>query len=591
MRPSHLPHASPALVTQKAAQRLPRLALLLFCAAYLLPGLLGRDPWKNEDIAAFGQMWSLALGQASWLDPHVGGVHPTQGGILPYWIGGAAISVLSPWVDPALAARLPFAMLLAGVFALTWYATYHLARTEAAQPVPLAFGGEARPQDYARAVADGALLALIASLGLLQLGHETTPELVQLTGAALLLFGMAAAQQRPTAAIAATTLALPVLAGSGSPTVALLLGVAAGIVCLRSRHAEVRSHLKWVLLGMVLATALVIGLIALGLPGWSVRGGREWRPAAIVQLLTWFTWPVLPLAALTLWHWRRQIGRRHIAMPLLIALVGMASCVFMGGNDRALLITLPALAALAAFALPTLQRSLGAALDWFSVFFFTVCAALIWLAYVAIQTGQPERTAANVLKLVPGASIVFSPLALGVALLGSVVWLWLVRWRTARRTHALWKSLVLPAGGVALCWLLTMTLLLPLLDQARSYRQLMARISPYMPRSELVCAPDAPVGLLTAMEYYGGYRVDGLASDPLTMRKQGCGSVVVRIQAKGQAPVLPGWRKVAQYNQRTKNSELVVVYRRSRAEAALQLQRDTFDELDAVAAGPLDVVD
>src|SRR3989344_1798454 len=284
MRPSHLPHASPALVTQKAAQRLPRLALLLFCAAYLLPGLLGRDPWKNEDIAAFGQMWSLALGQASWFD-------------------GAAISALSPWVDPALAARLPFALLLAAVFALTWYATYHLARTEAAQPVPLAFGGEARPQDYARAVADGALLALIASLGLLQLGHETTPELVQLTGAALLLFGMAAAQQRSPTTIAATTLALPVLAGSGSPTVALLLGCAASIVCLRSSHAEVRGHIKWVLLGMALATALVIGLIALGLPGWSVRGGREWRPAAILQLLTWFTWPVLPLAALTLWHW------------------------------------------------------------------------------------------------------------------------------------------------------------------------------------------------------------------------------------------------------------------------------------------------
>ena len=569
MRPSSLPHASPALVTQKAAQRLPRLALLLFCAAYLLPGLIGRDPWKNEDIAAFGQMWSLALGQASWLSPHVGGVPPTQGGLLPYWIGGASIAALSPWVDPALAARLPFALLLAAVFALTWYATYHLARTDAAQPVPLAFGGEASPQDYARAVADGGLLALIASLGLLQLGHETTPELVQLTGSSLLLFGMAAAHHRSAGAVIATCASLPLLAGSGSPTVALLLGLAAATVCARSSQAEMRAHLRWVLLGMALATALVIGLMALGLPGWSVRGAREWRPGAILQLLTWFTWPVLPLAALTLWHWRRQIARRHIAMPLLIALVGTASCVFMGGNDRALLITLPALAALAAFALPTLQRSLGSALDWFSVFFFTTCAALIWLAYVAVQTGQPERTAANVLKLVPGAAIGFSPMPLAFALLGTLLWLWLVRWRTARRTHALWKSLVLPAGGVALCWLLTMTLLLPLLDQARSYRLLMSRISPYMPRAELVCAPDASVGLLTAMEYFGGYRVDGLARDPLQMKQKGCGTVVVRIQPKSQPPVLPGWRKVAQYNQRTRNSELVVVYRRANSVAVV----------------------
>lgn len=191
---------SPALVTQKAVQRLPRWALLLFCAAYVLPGLFGRDPWKNEDIASFGHMWSLALGHASWLHPNVGGVLPTSGGVLPYWLGAGFIDVLTPWVDPALAARLPFAMLLAAVLALTWYTTYHLARTDAAQPLPLVFGGEAAPADYARAVADGAILALIASLGLLQLGHETTPELLQLAGSTLFLYGLAATQHRPNKA-------------------------------------------------------------------------------------------------------------------------------------------------------------------------------------------------------------------------------------------------------------------------------------------------------------------------------------------------------------------------------------------------------
>jgi hypothetical protein len=34
---------------------------------------------------------------------------------------------------------------------LTWYTTFHLARTDAAQPLPFAFGGEADPVDYARA--------------------------------------------------------------------------------------------------------------------------------------------------------------------------------------------------------------------------------------------------------------------------------------------------------------------------------------------------------------------------------------------------------------------------------------------------------
>ena len=174
---------NPALVTQRAVQRLPRLALFLFCAAYVLPGLFGRDPWRGADITAFGYMLSIAQAQSTWFSPTVTGL-PPETAVLPFWLGAAAIKLLGTVLDPALAARLPFALLLVGVLVLTWYSTYHLARTDAAQPVPFAFGGEADPVDYARAMADGALLALMATLGLLQLGHETTPELVQLTGVA-----------------------------------------------------------------------------------------------------------------------------------------------------------------------------------------------------------------------------------------------------------------------------------------------------------------------------------------------------------------------------------------------------------------------
>jgi 4-amino-4-deoxy-L-arabinose transferase-like glycosyltransferase len=63
-----------------------------------------------------------------------------------------------------------------------------------------------------------------------------------------------------------------------------------------------------------------------------------------------------------------------------------------------------------------------------------------------------------------------------------LAWVWLVRWRTGRHREALWKSLVLPAGGVALCWLLLMTLWLPLLDYARSNRALVDRTRRHVPR-------------------------------------------------------------------------------------------------------------
>lgn len=559
---SHAPVISPALVTQKAVQRLPRWALLLFCAAYVIPGLIGRDPWKNEDIASFGHMWSLALGQASWLHPNVGGVLPTSGGILPYWLGGAFISVLSPWVDPALAARIPFALLLVAILALTWYACYNLALTDAAQPLPLAFGGEAKPHDYARAVADGALLALIASLGLLQLGHETTPELLQLTGSTLFLFSLAAVQRKPHQARLASLASLPVLAASGSPAVATLLGLAGIIVCLRSRHGHMKTHLPWVLASMVLAIGLATGLSAAGLSGWGWRVSPDFSFRETLQLISWFTWPTLPLALLTIWHWRRQVWRRHIAVPLLAAAVGFGASVAMGANERALLAALPPLAVLAAFALPILQRSLGSAIDWFSVCFFTACASGIWLIYLAMHKGVPVKVAANVAKLVPGYVAQFSWLALIPAVLGTLLWLGLVRWRTARQTHALWKSLVLPAGGVALCWLLFMTLWLPLLDQAKSYRLALARMAPHVPAGNQICAPDAPVGLLTAMEYFGHYQVNGLPRAEQAGHGA-CQWLVLRIPAHTTAPAVANWHKVVQYNQRTHNSEQIVIYGRT----------------------------
>ena len=53
---------TPAIVAQDAVRRLPRTALLLFCLAYVVPGFVGREPWKNADITAFGHMFELARG-------------------------------------------------------------------------------------------------------------------------------------------------------------------------------------------------------------------------------------------------------------------------------------------------------------------------------------------------------------------------------------------------------------------------------------------------------------------------------------------------------------------------------------------------
>ena len=502
---------TPAIVTQNAVSPLPRWALLLLCIAYVVPGFVGRDPWKNADVTAFGYMLELAHGHTPWLSPLLGGMPPETEGLLPYWLGAWAIQLAPQWVSAEMAVRLPFALLLVITLIATWYAVYYLARSPGAQPVAFAFGGEANPPDYARAIADGGLLALIACLGLAQLSHEVTSYLVQLSCTALIFFAVAAMPHRTVAPAVALAAGMVGLTLAGAPALAALLGLGSMVVVVYAPGSQTDHRLRWALaLG---AITLAAALIAWGLDLWRWRivdsgsGGKEWQ--SLVSQLRWDGMPASPLALWTLSRWRKQIvsrqGHRHLLLPLGFTVVSIAATLTTQPADRALLLGLPALAALAAFALPTLRRSVGALIDWFTLLFFTVSALAIWVIWIAMQTGVPAKPAANVAKLAPGFVPQFSALALVVALAATVGWCSLVWWRAARNRAPIWKSLVLPASGAALGWLLLMTLWLPLLDYARSYRpqvrSVMAALGPSPGCVQTVGLNRAQVA---ALQYHGG---------------------------------------------------------------------------------------
>ena len=519
---------TPAIVAQSAVRRLPRLALLLLCAAYLLPGLVGRGPWKSADITSFGYMAELARnteGIARWFDPMLLGLRPETPALIPYWIGAWAIKIAPSWVHSDLAVRIVFALLLWGTFTATWYAVYYLARTSRAQPVAFAFGGEARPTDYARAIADGGLLALIASLGLAQLGHETTPALAQLYFASHLFYGVAALPYRrvgPVIALVVGTLGMTL---SGGPTVGLALAIGSAVYMTYERHQrairaaegysddESPGFTLGALLTMVgitvLAAALVFGL---GLAQWKITLGHSLLSDVRSQakLLLWFTWPVWPLAIWTLWRWRRQWLERHVALPLWFALVPLAATWTTDFSDRSLLLALPAFATLAAFALPTFRRSAAALIDWFNVLFFSGLAVLGWMYWIAMLTGAPRKPAASVARLVPGFVAEFSPVAFVLALAATLAWCWLVRWRTGRHRAALWKTLVLPAGGTALCWMLLMTLWLPSIDYARSYAPQVRAVAERVGQPSCIAELALSRAHIAALRHHGQFNLQPL---------------------------------------------------------------------------------
>ncbi|RZI67322.1 hypothetical protein [Variovorax guangxiensis] len=573
---------TPAIVAQNAVRRLPRVALLLLCAAYLMPGLIGRGPWKSADVAAYGYMAELAAsteGWMRWLDPLLLGLRPETPALFPYWIGALAIKLAPAWVHPDLAVRIVFALLLWGAFMATWYAVYYLARTPNAQPVAFAFGGEARPTDYARAIADGALLALIACLGLAQLGHETTPALAQLFFIAYLFYGAAALPYHRLGASLALIVGALGLSLSGAPTVMMTLGAGAAalVVIDRRRSAQNTPDDEVPLYApnaplVIAGVALLAGLLAVGLGLWqwqivlpgqhaSKTLGADLRSQG--RLLLWFTWPAWPLALWTLWRWRRQLTARHVALPFWFALVPLAATWSTDFSERSLLLALPALATLAAFALPTFRRSAAALIDWFTLLFFSGAAFIIWAYWIAMQTGLPPKMAASVARLVPGYVPQFSWLTLLFALAATLAWCWLVRWRTGRHRAALWKTLVLPGGGAALCWLLGTTLWLPALDHALSYAPQVRAISERVGNAPCIAALSLSRAHVAALRYHGRFTLQPLGAAGAGAQ---CPWLLVSPDAigrSGQAIDFTQWRLAGTVRRPTSAGDDILLFQRT----------------------------
>ena len=490
MKPVRLPAA--------ATLALPRWALYALGLLYILPGLIGRDPWK-DDAARFGIMWTMAHGGVKdWLLPNIAGLPSPEEGPLAFWLGAVCIKLFGWLLGDVLAARVSnVGIFVLGTMSL-WYTAFHLGRRPEAQPLRLAFGGQPEPDDYGRTLADTAVLVYLGSLGLLLYSHETLA--VTLQGSLIAFFLYRAVRYIEHASVrnaALVGLALGALTLSRGPLspVALVLALFLGARFFRLPPAITLRHLA-LATGVALLLTLVWVLPAsivqpfsqspipawldwnsdeLGLPNWtSIK--------AFFRVGVWFFWPAWPFAGWAIWAWRRQQNLLHIVLPLtfLGALTLVILCDPTPENGD-LLKLLPPLALMAAFGLPTMKRGAINAIDWFSVMVLTTLAALVWLFWIAKLTGWPAKLAHNALKLVPGFTPEFGIVSFLVAACVTIGWIVLVRWRVSRQPAVLWRAVVLSSSGLILLWVLLMTLFLPDLNYSKSYAGVAQAIAAKLP--------------------------------------------------------------------------------------------------------------
>lgn len=516
MKPVRLPAA--------ATNALPRWGLLALGLLYILPGLIGRDPWKNDDAASFGIMWTMAHGSLQdWLLPNIAGLAMPAESPLAYWFGAICIKLFGWLLGDPLAARIStVGCFLIGSLSI-WYATYLLGRRSEAQPLKLAFGGQPEARDYGRTLADGAFLIYLGFLGLLLHSHETSAKTLQI---ALVAYALYSAVRVFDANKLRHGLCLGAVLGLLVLTHGWLLpaGLLIGMLVLSVTHY--RPVLKS-LLGMALPTALLICAAwvlitrtllpetAAQFDTWVSWNNYQinWPTLASLKFFVkygvWFAWPAWPFAGWAIYAWRQQPHSLHISLPLAFFLPLTALVLINVHSEEGMLLPLlPALAILAAFGLPTMKRGAINAVDWFSVMTLTTCAAFIWIGWIAKETGWPAQIAKNAFKLAPGYKPGFSLIALAIAALTTVFWILLVHWRISRRPSVLWRAVVLSSGGVILCWVLLMTLWLPWINYGKSYAGVAQQIEEKMSAVKQCVESNVGPAQRASFAYFGNVRFE-----------------------------------------------------------------------------------
>lgn len=520
---------TPARVSAKAAAKFPRIALWCLMVAYVVAGLFGRDPWPQDDAAGFGLMWTMAQAlsngdAASWWLPTVAGQFVIDEGPLAFWVGALFVHTLGPLLGDVNAARLTCGLWFLLAATGLWYATYRFAQRDEAQPIAFVFGGEASTRDYGRMLADIAVLLFIGTIGIALRTHETSAEPAALAWLAIAMFGLAMSLDRPLAgsAVAGTALGLWAMTRGVGHAPFVLAAALTALTSMRGPRiaaslmlagAALGAFVLWPLAAVTFVPAAAERFFSLWTTQWVTSYGLPSGPELgwIARNLPWYTWPLWPFAAWTVYTWRHTWRAPHLRVPaLLVAGALLALLLSDTVSDGALIVLIPPLVVIAAFGTVTLRQNAGDGIDWMAMVLFTLLIMVTWAYYLAVQFGAPEKMAASVTRLTPGFDALFQPLAVATAAAATLSWIALMAWRIALRPPVLWRGPLLAAGGTTTLWVVLSGLFMAAVDYNRSYSPLAQTIAAQAAAGAGINACVMPHRLtaahITLFSYYGGLR-------------------------------------------------------------------------------------
>ncbi len=469
------------------------MALAILCA-WLLPGTLGHDPWKQDETYTFGIVQHM-LETGDLVVPTNAGQPFVEKPPIYDWVATGIAWMLGRYLPLHDAARLASA-LFAG---LTVYYTARAARRAVAA------------SSWLDVRVIGTLALFASTLVVIKHVHDMMTDVALMAGAALGFCGLFELvlvhlrDEAPLLPVDTRRRRHAILSGAamfgagvgvsflakglfvplvfGATTIAMLvlypacrtrgfagaLGVAALVCAPLALIWPICFHLRSEALFKVWLWDNNIGRFF----GFSVAelGSENESRLFVLRTVLSVGFPVVPLAlaALAGGAWQRWRDPR-VALPVIFAGTGFA--VLQSSATVRELYILPFIAPLALLAMQGVEwlpRRLHASWDMVSRVLFGSTAALAWIIWSIMS--NPANTHASLHRLGRWLPLDWvlptKPGLITAALLMTFVWLWLL---PVFKYAGKWRGVVSWCAGAILAWGLVSTLLLPWLDYAKSYR-------------------------------------------------------------------------------------------------------------------------
>lgn len=468
--------------------------VILFC--WLMPGLLGHEPWKPDEAYTFGLIRHITR-TGDWIVPMLAGEPFMEKPPIYYITAAGFLTAFGSLLGEPDAARMA-----SGAFFLVACVFITLS-------TGILFGKRYRLWG---------ILIFISCLGLPLRAHQMITDTSLLAGCSIAIYGIILGIQRPVLGA--------LLAGSGAALAFLskgllgpgVLGLTMLFLPLCSREFRKAPYGLHVFITMSIFTLLVSPWLLmlwqrsetlfstwftvnnLGRFNGSAQLGPDAEPLFYFKLLPWYAFPALPLTIFFLWRVRKVGLKAGQFIPLIFFIFGfIVLSVASDGRELYAMPLLPPLAILGVGALLQKTCGLSEKLCPWMIAMFTVLALLFWFAGLVLMTGWP----AFLWELLPAPGAPgYSPYVHLTWLITAIVITLLVAGVLALDSVGRKNPLFIFSCCITMCWALSMTLGMPYIDYTKRYSDVFISMRPYLPQQGCVASRNLGEPQRALLEYY-----------------------------------------------------------------------------------------